>query len=440
MTAHGLPARRATIRTYRHGLGDCHLLTVFGAANTKFTIMIDCGVILGTPGAKDRMTTVMEDIITQTNGRVDLLVVTHEHWDHVSGFLQARDAFARLQVGDVWMAWTENPDDDDAKLLRKERGAALQKLQMAATRMRIDGQKDDSFLTSLLEFFGAAAGNTTKDALEAARAKSATPRYCDPAGAPFNLPNGFGARIFTLGPPREVALLKKTLPSRKSPETYGIAESAFDATVATALVDAEAEDAQPFSSSSRIPTEIARSMPFFQQHYWSDASWRRIDLDWMDDANQFALALDSMTNNTSLVLALQLQDVGVLLFAADAQVGNWLSWPDCAWNVSGEKITGAGLLDQTIYYKVGHHGSHNATLKAQGLELMRQLKIAVIPVDHEMAVKKKWGNIPLTELEDELRRMTNQGGLLLRTDQDPPASPLVDSSNPLYFDVHIDKE
>ena len=27
------------------------------------------------------------DIEAETGGRIDVLVVTHEHWDHVSGFL-----------------------------------------------------------------------------------------------------------------------------------------------------------------------------------------------------------------------------------------------------------------------------------------------------------------------------------------------------------------
>ena len=42
---------RATVRTYRHGLGDCHLVTLSapGSNRRDYPIMIDCGVILGTP-------------------------------------------------------------------------------------------------------------------------------------------------------------------------------------------------------------------------------------------------------------------------------------------------------------------------------------------------------------------------------------------------------
>jgi len=48
-------------------------------------------------------------------------------------------------------------------------------------------------------------------------------------------------------------------------------------------------------------------------------------------------------------------------------------------------VTGPDLLARTVFYKVGHHGSHNATLRQQGLEQMKRLKTAVIPVDEVVA-------------------------------------------------------
>src|SRR5262249_53501891 len=123
-----------------------------------------------------------------------------------------------------------------------------------------------------------------------------------------------------------------------------------------------------------------------------------------------------------LVIAIELDPGGdVLLFAADAQVGNWLSWQDLKWKVDGRDVTGPDLLDRAIFYKVGHHGSHNATLKERGLQLMKNLRVAMIPVNHEMAVKKRWGKMPLDELVDALKQQAK--GVVLRVD-DPqmPAS------------------
>jgi hypothetical protein len=78
-------------------------------------------------------------------------------------------------------------------------------------------------------------------------------------------------------------------------------------------------------------------------------------------------------------------------------------------------VTGPDLLARTIFYKVGHHGSHNATLKAKGLELLVNGDlIAMIPVDHAMAVKKHWGRMPLPDLVDRIRVKTR--GRVLKID------------------------
>ncbi len=95
-------------RMYRQGLGDCFLLS-FPRAHGESHVLIDCGVLKGTADATARINRVAESILESTGGRLDALVVTHEHWDHISGFLQAESVFARLEIGEVWMAWTEDP-------------------------------------------------------------------------------------------------------------------------------------------------------------------------------------------------------------------------------------------------------------------------------------------------------------------------------------------
>ena len=186
-----------------------------------------------------------------------------------------------------------------------------------------------------------------------------------------------------------------------------------------------------------IPLERAEHVAFFGHCYFGnstdgslyekstskeirDQSWRRIDAAWMGASETMALQLDSATNNTSLVLAIELTATGeILLFPGDAQAGNWLSWQDLKWDLDegGKKstVTGPDLLARTIFYKVGHHGSHNATLKAKGLELMvNDALIAMIPVDHDMALKKRWGRMPLPDLVDRIKEKTH--GRVLRVD------------------------
>jgi hypothetical protein len=169
--------------------------------------------------------------------------------------------------------------------------------------------------------------------------------------------------------------------------------------------------AGPFDPIYSIPVEVASEMDFFKARYWdthnTGEGWRRIDTSWLAGSEELALQLDNMTNNTSLVLAIELPGGDVLLFVADAQVGNWLSWQDLSWTLGATTVSGPDLLERSIFYKVGHHGSHNATLRAKGLDMMRNLQIAFIPVDHAMAVKKRWNDMPLPDIVSELRSKTN---------------------------------
>jgi hypothetical protein len=416
---------RIKVRMYRQGLGDCFLVTIPRKNDKPFYAVIDCGVILGTQNAGTIMTEVVEHIIQTTGGHVDLVAATHEHWDHISGFGQAKEIWTdknRLTIGEVWLSWAEDPNDALAKKLRGERQSMRIALQAAAARMHLGGASDSADeVSSLLSFFGAAG--STSDALEVVRGLSEECRYCKPKDAPVQLP-GTGVKVYVLGPPPDEKLIKKYNPSKSEPETYGMdAMNNYLSALQPVLSENDLET--PFDEGFQIPLHVAQQMQFFQEHYWGEAdsdmkdqSWRRIDESWLDSSSSLALQLDSATNNTCLVLAFELEDGDVLLFAADAQVGNWLSWQDLAWEDADRKITGPDLLRRTIFYKVGHHGSHNATLRKLGLEQMESLELAFVPVDREMAIKKRWNQMPLNELMTRLNEITKDR--VVRIDADIP--------------------
>jgi len=152
---------------------------------------------------------------------------------------------------------------------------------------------------------------------------------------------------------------------------------------------------------------------------WLDGEsnvWRSISLDWLRSVTGLALNLDNATNNTSLAIAIELGAGGkVLLFPADAQVGNWLSWRDQSWkDAEGKQVTVEDLLARTVIYKVGHHCSHNATLRQHGLELMTNEElIAMVPLDCETANKEKWP-MPWPKLRASLVEATK--GRILQVD------------------------
>ena len=439
---------RGQIRVYRHGLGDCILVRLRRGNGTDYKILIDCGVAVATKGAREKMTRVAEDIVRETGGEVDVLVVTHEHWDHVSGFIQAEKVFQQLRIGEIWLAWTEDEDDELAQSLRRDHAKALAVLGASAQAMALGGHGDRAVeLMNIVGLVGA-AGERTRAALDKAKSMAKRHRYWQPDATqkapkqqrtPIQLEDP-RVTIYALGPPYDAKAIRKTLPTKSNPETYELkldGAGAFPAGVFHALM--ADENAPPFAPTVTIPMEDGRAMPFFNENYWGaereGKDWRRIDDDWLGAADELALAMQNATNNTSLVLAIEFSDQDVLLFAADAQVGNWRSWQDRKWNVDGREVTGPDLLANTVFYKVGHHGSHNATLKERGLELMKNLKTAVIPVDQTVAKKMRWGAMPKESLVTALDTITK--GRTLRTDIPPSGALEGITVRELYYDIDI---
>jgi hypothetical protein len=190
--------------------------------------------------------------------------------------------------------------------------------------------------------------------------------------------------------------------------------------------------------------------------------WRRIDHEWIDAAESLAIRLNDEVNNTSAVVAIELPRTGrVLLFTGDAQRGSWVSWSELNWTVGGKSISARDLLSRTVFYKVGHHGSHNATLKGHSTDNFANLDwlgqgefarefVAMIPANKIWAEKKTprpWKH-PLKAIEDELLHKAD--GRVFRMDQTglPSRPPKVSEAvwtkftdradaNSLYFQYEI---
>jgi beta-lactamase superfamily II metal-dependent hydrolase len=460
----GPAAPEAVIRMYRVGFGDCFLLTLPRQDAAPFRMLIDCGVAQRTANEAALMQEILRDVIAETASELDVLVVTHEHYDHVSGLLAAADLFLRpgeaadpkrLRVRETWFAWTEDPNDPDARRIGLTRREKVQRLsRLAASLGRDQGAHAQALAAQvggLIGFFGAAPGEDGKThlALENARSFGERVSYHRPGEPPITPEGVPGVRIWVLGPPFDEAALRV----RDNPrETYRLAAEADQghafflagALGTGARLDGDPQDDPyaPFDPAYAMALDPgpeglaagARAMTagmkeFLERHYSGaaedktspDQSWRRIDTDWLGAAAELALDLDNRTNNTSLVLAIELVRGGpVLLFAADAQVGNWRSWKDAAWTLpDGETMHGPDLLRRAAFYKVGHHGSQNATLKAEGLELMPDNLVAFIPVDHDAAVSLSWGDkFPLPGLEQALAGKT--AGRVVRNDRPFP--------------------
>ena len=133
------PPNTVVVRMYRIGHGDCFLLAFPGQnpAEPKY-VLIDCGYKPGSPAFINTTPKKITDNLREaTGGHIDVAIITHEHQDHVSAFRTERPAFDAMRVDQVWLAWTENPQDPKAQAIARRRddlGEALVHASLALTR------------------------------------------------------------------------------------------------------------------------------------------------------------------------------------------------------------------------------------------------------------------------------------------------------------------
>ncbi|MER9567234.1 hypothetical protein [Mesorhizobium sp. M0571] len=495
------PKGGGVVRMYRIGHGDCFLIAFAGEQPEKPAyVLIDCGYKPGSPGklaSPTKVKKIGQDIIDATGGFIDVAIITHEHQDHVNGLTPTN--FPGLKVGKVWFAWTENPDDDIANQLRKKFKDRLLGLIDAHASMLGAGLADD-YVANLLEgelgekaseynglkHLGAAgkdpAMSANKIAMKFLRdCASGAPDYLYPHEKLRPVPGAASARAFVLGPPRDIDKIDDLDPI--GAENFGDDEGGHGMGVGTGGAGDSSKKTSPFPRRHVLSMERAFDAStadnFFATHYGIDgvgpddapdgksihdnADWRRLKANEVADAGGLALAMSNATNNASLVLAFELSKDGkVLLFVGDAQAGNWRSWSEGLFKDGAAEVTAKDLLGRTVLYKVGHHGSHNATLngkassKQASLAWMAQGQnagefVAMITAVEAWAHQKPkpdW-NHPLPAIKTAL--FEKAGGRVLQTDTSlAQAAPVGAGAagwqsflgrvteTPLYFDLTVE--
>ncbi len=444
--------RKVRIRTYRHGLGDCHLLQFAKPNGANFNLLIDCGVVDKTVNPKAMMTAVAQDIARETSTGhgakakpvLDLVIATHQHTDHLSGFEQARKEFDQMEFKRLWLAWTEDSGNPLGKRIKGELVRAVAAVRAAAARLTGLNSPTATRVEGILGFAGTLGvkGEETQAILDYLQErKDAEISYRRP-GETFLLPEVPNVRVYVLGPPESAAAMRVTNPRKSKHEGY---EGAALAAGTAGFIDAMLEGSEggtdeakpPFAASFCLDEASAREDPYFQKYYGfgEEASgtgekWRRVDDAWLESAEQLALAVNSYINNTSLALAFEFIDTGeVLLFPGDAQVGSWLTWQDLTWTVkdgagTAVKVKINDLFARTVFYKASHHASHNGTLSGLGLECMTHRNlVCVVPVDKAMSKTKHWDRtLPWQPLLNRLEEVTRGRLILTDVTEQPPLS------------------
>lgn len=364
------------VRMYRVGFGDFFLVIVPTKKGDQH-ILIDCGVFKGTSGTGDigSIVEAVEDMFKTTNGHLALVIMTHRHADHIAGFSKA-ERFKDFTASMVWMPYWEQFNDD------KDKGAAhnlqLDIHELAENlALQFRGRADDDAKEALaqlgnatgIEDFNAAAKGKKKAGSNAVAldllknhlgSNGKNVRYYS-AGDKAELPDELeGLKATILGPPPEKARAFLSLMDLKK----GVGQY-LDSITDT---DDGPAPIQPFprewtgDALKHYPTQDVRGFPIDYKQCIQDVNNAQPDM-----LAAAASKIENFLNNQSLVVLFEF-DGKKLLFAGDAQGGNWEYWlfktdaPQKDPTKAGDIIETSKELLQTIdFYKVGHHGSTNAT-------------------------------------------------------------------------------
>ena len=243
--------------------------------------------------------------------------------------------------------------------------------------------------------------------------------YWKPGKVIDDLEGAEGMKFYILGPPRDEDMRYFKIDENEE-EMYARMRAKATETVLEHIIDTGMvleEGVSPFSKAYQLDG----GLKFSDDQEKADYAWRGIESDWLETAASIALRATRLTNNTSLAMAIEFADSGrVILLPGDAQSGNWMGWHKDEVMKSLKKAGGKNtveLLENTVFYKVGHHGSHNGTASVSGLDWVKHKDlVAFMPLVQEK-VPPEWGgskNFPAKKLNSVLIQKTR--GRLVRTD------------------------
>jgi beta-lactamase superfamily II metal-dependent hydrolase len=321
------------VRAYNVGVGDCIYIRIPDGKD-GFHILIDCGKKGSTDLLQQAIRHLEEEMLPDEAGkkRLDLLVATHRHEDHIKGLDPAY--FENVRVQNIWLSAVMNSDHPQAQKthnLHALAGKAMQQLQARGLALSPQAQM-------LAAFYGISNDKAMDFVKKDLPAKNGIEAKYVHAGmsskdAQLKLPLK-DAVIHVLGPEEDI-------------DGYYLGEEADE------TLRAFAGTSQLFGSKS----QPAKETP----HNISASDFRLLQSRMLSNALSFAEKDSSIQNNMSVILLIEWRKRR-LLFVGDAEWhGEYKRKKhNGSWNVMWNKRK--KLLNKPLdFLKVGHHGSINAT-------------------------------------------------------------------------------
>lgn len=406
------------IRMYNVGFGDCFLLFIPAGGVTK-KVLIDCGSFkYNGYSVKEIVDAVIADI-TDPDGvpRVDVLVATHRHKDHIIGFADPR--WHAVEVKEVWLPWVEDPRDPVARRLRASQARFVSTLYRALAAT--PNLADDNKLELLEIVLNAQSNGDALDMLNRGFKGDPQRHYLPDRNhekAVLRAPALPGVTVHVLGPPHDEAVMRAMDPDKGEAFLSALEAEAGDPDNGQVTFNfgkqwVEASDLKAPASGPRLdPKDEVKINKIASERDWGGLAAR----------------VDEAINNTSLFLVFKVGSLH-LLFPGDAQWGPWraiLDDPDAC-----------ELLSRTNFYKVGHHGSHNATpvsfvkkhLARPGANGKRKDLWAMVSV----TPFAQWADIPREPLLEELAAITS---MIVRSDSSDSVKGFIRKGN-LWIEAAI---
>jgi hypothetical protein len=322
------PGDDVRVRAYNVRFGDC-ILVSFKKGDTDKHILIDFGNAPGgvrnQGGLNDVFEPVAKDIARVTGKRIDLLIMSHEHLDHMEGFYSQKALFDQFEVGAVWMSAMSAPDYYDRFPNCKPELRARLALHATAVRWDREGRFDRLPLAMRSLIANNVLAVANKDRIDYLRGLVPKSRitYLSRRSRAVSVPSlGSGVKLEVLAPEKDASVY------------YGSGGHRFWLDATARFGGAPNRRRAKTSTTPKAPSHIAAD----------EFELLRDEIAELDLAD--LLAIDKAANNTSLVLRLTVNGK-VLLFPGDAEGESWA--------IMKEK----NLLGQVDLLKLAHHGSIN---------------------------------------------------------------------------------